>query len=60
LAIGWGFIGTGNYPNSRIAPAAALAEDTTIIASYSRDRGRADEFASKHSALAAYTSVEEL
>ena len=60
MAIGWGFSGTGNYPNSRIAPAAALAEDTAIIASYSRDRGRADEFASKHSALAAYTSVEEL
>lgn len=26
MAIGWGFIGTGNYPNSRIAPAAALAK----------------------------------
>ena len=64
MAIGRGFIGTGNHPNSRIAPAAASAEDTAIIAIYSRDRsrdrGRADEFASKLSALAAYASIEEL
>ena len=60
MAIGWGFIGTGNYPNSRVAPAAALAEDTAIIAAYSRDQQRADEFAKAHGALAAYTSVEEL
>ena len=60
MAIGWAFIGTGNYPNSRVAPAAALAEDTTIIAAYSRDQQRADEFANNHGALAAYTSVEEL
>ena len=31
-----------------------------ITAIYSRDQGRADEFASKHSALADYTSIEEL
>ena len=60
MAIGWGFIGTGNYPNSRVAPAAALAEDTSIIAAYSRDQQRVDEFAKTHGALAAYTSVEEL
>ncbi len=60
MAIGWGFIGAGNYPNTRMAPAAALAEDTSIIAAYSRDQGRVDEFASNHGALAAYTSVEEL
>ncbi len=60
MAIGWAFIGTGHYPNSRIAPAAALAEDTEIIACYSRDRARADEFAKTHGALAAYTSVEDI
>lgn len=60
MAIGWAFIGTGNYPNSRIAPAAALADDISIIACYSRDQARADEFAKTHGALAAYTSVEEL
>jgi 1,5-anhydro-D-fructose reductase (1,5-anhydro-D-mannitol-forming) len=60
LAIGWGFIGTGNYPNSRVAPAAALAEDTSIIAAYGRDQQRVDEFAKTHGALAAYTSIEDL
>jgi len=60
LAIGWGFIGTGNYPNSRIAPAAALAENTSIVAAYSRDQQRADAFAKTHGADAAYTSVEAL
>ena len=60
MAIGWAFIGTGNYPNSRVAPAAAQAEDTEIIACYSRDQTRADEFAKTHGALAEYTSVEQL
>ena len=60
MTIGWGFIGTGNYPNSRIAPAAALAQDTSIIAGFSRDQTRADEFAETHGALAAYTSVGAL
>ena len=60
MAIGWAFIGTGNYPNSRVAPAAALAQNTSIIAAYSRDQHRAEEFASNHGALAAYISVEAL
>jgi predicted dehydrogenase len=38
----------------------ALAEDAEIIAAYSRDQQRAEDFASKHGAQAAYTSVEEL
>ena len=60
MAIGWAFIGTGRYPDSRVAPAMALAEDAKIIAAYSRDQQRAEDFASKHGAQAAYTSVEEL
>ena len=60
MTIGWGFIGTGNYPSSRMAPAAALAEGTSIVACFSRDQSRADEFANIHGALAAYTSVDEM
>ena len=60
MSIGWGFIGTGNYPNSRIAPAAALAEDTSIVAAYSRDQERAERFVRSHGAQASYTSVERL
>ena len=38
----------------------ALVEDAEIIAAYSRDQKRAEEFANKHGARAAYTSVEAL
>ncbi len=60
MAIGWGLIGTGRHPDSRVAPAMALAEDAEIIAAYSRDQQRAEEFARKHGAQEAYTSVEAL
>jgi len=60
LAIGWAFIGTGRHPHSRVAPSMALAEDSEIIAAYSRNQKRAEEFAGKHGARAAYTSVEAL
>ena len=43
-----------------MAPAAAVAEDTSIVACFSRDQTRADKFAKTHGVLAAYTSVEEL
>ena len=38
----------------------ALADYTELIATYSRDRGRAEAFASKHGFQSAYDSVEEL
>ena len=60
MAIGWAFIGTGRHPDARVAPAMVLADDTKIIAAYSRNQERAEKFASKHGALIAYTSVEAL
>ena len=60
MAIGWGFIGTGRYPDRAGAPGMALAGDTELIATYSRDRGRAEAFAAKHGFQSAYDSVEEL
>ena len=60
MAIGWGFIGTGRHPDSRVAPGTALAADTELIVAYSRDMGRAEGFAKKHGFLAAYDSLEEL
>ena len=60
MAIGWGFIGTGRHPDGRVAPGAALAADTELVAAYSRDKGRAEGFAQKHGFLAAYDSLEEL
>ena len=60
MSIGWAFIGTGRYPDRMGAPGMALADDTELIATYSRDWGRAEAFASKHGFQAAYDSVEEL
>ena len=60
MAIGWGFIGTGRYPDRAGAPGMALAEDTKLIAAFSRDMGRAEGFATKHGLLAAYDSLEDL
>ena len=60
MAIGWGFIGTGRYPDRGGAPAMALAEDTELVATYSRDMGRAEAFAGKHGFLTAYDSLEDL
>ena len=60
MAIGWAFIGTGRHPDNRVAPGLVLAEDTELVAAYSRDMGRAEAFASKHGAKAAYDSLEEL
>ena len=58
MAIGWGFIGTGRYPDRAGAPAMALAEGTELVATYSRDMGRAEEFAGKHGFARAYDSLE--
>lgn len=60
MAIGWAMISTGRHPDTRVAPAMGLAEDTALVAVYSRDKGRATEFARKHGAQAAYTSLEAL
>jgi len=60
LTIGWGIIGTGNYPDTSIAPAINQAKDAELISVYSRDQGRGEAFAQKHGAKTAYTSVEEL
>ena len=60
MTIGWGIIGTGNYPDTSIAPAINQARDSGLIAVYSRDQGRGESFAKKHGAKTAYTSVEDL
>ncbi len=60
MAIGWGVVSLGNFPNTRVAPAIGLAEDAELVAVYSRDSGRAEAFAREHNALAAYSSVEAL
>lgn len=59
MALGWAIISTGLHPENKIAPAINAA-DSNLVAVYSRDQGRADEFAERHGAQAAYSSLEDL
>ena len=60
MALGWGIVSTGNHPDLKIAPAIAAAEDNNLVAVYSRDRGRAEDFAGKHGADTAYDDLDAL
>jgi len=58
LSIGWAILGTGGFPEEKVAPAMKLAEDSQLVAVLSRDLARANEFAEKHGARVGYDSIE--
>ena len=60
MALGWAIISTGQHPDNKIAPAISAADGQELVAVYSRDRGRAQTFAEKHGAKAAYDSLDAL
>ena len=60
MALGWALIGSGMHPHNKIAPAIRATEGADLVAVYSRDRGRAEEFAQHHGARAAYDSLDAL
>ena len=60
MTIGWAVVSTGAHPDTKLAPAISTAKDSKLVAVYSRDMDRAEAFAVKHNAQAAYDSVEEL
>jgi 1,5-anhydro-D-fructose reductase (1,5-anhydro-D-mannitol-forming) len=60
LALGWGIVSAGNHPDLKIAPAINAAQDAKLVAVCSRDPGRADAFAEKHGAKAAYPSLDDM
>ncbi len=60
MAFGWGIVSTGMHPENKIAPAINAAIDAQLVAVYSRDQGRADAFATRHNAKAAYSSLDNL
>lgn len=60
MAIGWAIVSTGRHPDAKLAPGVKTARDTRLVAIYSRDRERAEAFAQRHGALAAYDSYEDL
>ena len=60
MAVGWAIISTGNYPENSVAPAINQAQDSDLVAVYSRDQQRGEDFAQRHGAKTAFTSIEDL
>ena len=60
MAIGWALVSTGRHADTCLAPAIGLAEETHLVAVYSREHQHAEVFAAKHGAQVAYTSLEAL
>ncbi|HEY1245257.1 MAG TPA: Gfo/Idh/MocA family oxidoreductase, partial [Hyphomicrobiaceae bacterium] len=60
MAFGWGIVSTGKHPDIKIAPAIAAAAGGGLVGVYSRDQQRAEAFAEKHGARAAYSQLGDL
>jgi 1,5-anhydro-D-fructose reductase (1,5-anhydro-D-mannitol-forming) len=60
MPFGWGIVSTGKHPDVKIAPAMAAADGGELVGVYSRDQPRAEAFAQKHGARAAYSQLGEL
>jgi 1,5-anhydro-D-fructose reductase (1,5-anhydro-D-mannitol-forming) len=60
VPLGWAIISTGRHPDHKIAPAINAAKDSELVAVCSRDQRRAEAFAGKHGASAAYDSLDDL
>src|SRR5713226_2657528 len=60
MTLGWAIITTGLHADVKIAPALNATPDAELVAVYSRDQGRAEAFAQKHGAKAAYSDLEAL
>ncbi len=60
MTLGWAVISTGRHAENKIAPAINAAPHAELVAVCSRDQQRADAFAERHGALAAYDSIESV
>ncbi len=60
MPFGWGIVSTGKHPDIKIAPAMAAADGGELVGVYSRDQHRAEAFAQKHVARAAYSRLGDL
>ena len=60
MPFGWGIVSTGKHPDVKIAPAMAAANGGELVGVYSRDQHRAEAFAQKHGARAAYSRLSDL
>lgn len=57
---GWAIITAGTHADLKVAPALKATPDAALVAVYSRDQGRAEAFAEKHGAHAAYSDLDAL
>ncbi len=57
---GWGLVGAGRHADRFLAPGIGKSETSRLVAVFSRDKGRGDEFAAKHGSLSAYDSLDAL
>jgi 1,5-anhydro-D-fructose reductase (1,5-anhydro-D-mannitol-forming) len=60
MALGWAVISTGLHVDHKIVPAINATPDAELVATYSRDQGRAEACAQKHRAKAAYSDLGAL
>lgn len=58
--VGWGLVGLGRHADSYIAPAIGASDTGTLAAVCSRSRERAEAFARRHAAGAAYDHLDEM
>lgn len=57
MAVGWALLGTGRFASTRAAPALSRAHDCRAVAVISRDRRRAELFASEYGIPVAYDDL---
>ncbi len=60
MSTGWAIVSTGRHPDQKAAPAINAAQDTELVAVFSREMGRAQAFAEKHGARAVYDDFDAL
>ncbi len=60
MSLGWAIVGIGSHADLKISPAIQRAEDSHLVGVYSRDQSRAEAFAEKHGASAAYSDLSDL
>lgn len=60
MTLGWAIISTGRHAEHKIAPAINAAPNANLVAVYSRDADRANAFAERHGAAAAYHDLDAL
>jgi 1,5-anhydro-D-fructose reductase (1,5-anhydro-D-mannitol-forming) len=58
--IGWGIVGLGRIADSEIAPAVTAAANSTLAGVVSREAAKAEDFAARHRAAAAYDDYRVL